>query len=157
MLSFSEPKDADGRAQLDELRSLLNLDANTLDFSIVYGVMPSNNKEIAVLTRSVVDVLVDLSGSIEVPPKHITETRAAPAKVATHAGGRAIDPLLVIHASAGKPDDAAVAVPYHDYWYWISDRDITSKSTFSFLNFIMNLANSGEEDESPSIVLPTGR
>ncbi len=157
VLSIHEPRDADSRAKLDELRMLLNLDPNTLDFSVVYGAIPSSQKEIAFLTRSVMDVLVDLSGSIKVPMQHITETRAAPAKVATYAGGRTIAPLLVIHAGASKPDDAAVAVPYHDHWYWINDRDITSKSTFSFLMFIINLANSGEEDESPSIVLPTGR
>jgi hypothetical protein len=156
ILSIQEPKDADSRANIDELRSLLNLDANTLDFNIVYGATPSSNKEIAILTRSVVDVLADLSGTIEVPAQHIAETRAAPAKVAKQAGGRAIRPLLVIHAGSSKPDDAAVAVPYHKNWYWISDRDISSKNTFSFLLFIMNMSNQGEEDESPSIVLPTG-
>ncbi|SJM93235.1 hypothetical protein [Crenothrix polyspora] len=157
ILSLHEPRDANSRANLDEFRHLLGLDPNTLDFTVVYGVMPANNKEIAILTRSVMDVLVDMSASIEVPRQHITEKRAIEAKVATQAGNRIISPLLVIHAAASKPDDVSVAVPYHDHWYSVSDRDITSKSTFSFLMFIMNLASSGEEEESPSIVLPTGR
>jgi hypothetical protein len=157
ILSLHEPRDANSRANLDEFRHLLGLDPDTLDFTVVYGVMPANNKEIAILTRSVMDVLVDMSASIEVPRQHITEKRAIEAKVATSAGNRVISPLLVIHAAASKPDDVSVAVPYHDHWYSVSDRDITSKSTFSFLMFIMNLASSGEEEESPSIVLPTGR
>lgn len=156
VLSIHEPRDADSRAKIDELRSLLDLDPNTLDFTVVYGSTPSNHKEIALLARSMIDVLADLSGTIEVPRQHISENRAAPAKLASHASGHAIRPLLIIHAGANKPDDAAVAVPYHDYWYWINDRDFNSKNTFSFLMFIMNLANSGEEDESPSIVLPSG-
>lgn len=155
ILSIREPKDADSRAKIDELRRLLDLDAGTLDFSIVYGVMPSSRSEIALLTRSVMDMLADLSGSIEVPAQHLAETRAVPAKLATYAAERPIPPLLVIHAGEDKPDDTAVAVSYQDHWYWINDRDIRSKSTFSFLLFLMNLSNSGEEDESPSIVLPS--
>jgi hypothetical protein len=157
ILSFHESQDAGSRAKIDELRNLLNLDADTLDFDVVYGAMPSGHKEIAILTRAVIDVLTDLSATIEVPRQHIIETRALPAKVATQAGGRVINPLLVVHAGANKPGDTAVAVPYHDHWYWINDRDITSKSTFSFLMFVMNLANTSEEEESPSLVLPTGR
>lgn len=157
VLSLHEPKDTNSRAQLDEFRRLLDLDENTLDFTVVYGVLPTNRQEIAILTRSVIDVLSDLSGTIEVPAKHVAETRAMPSKLITHVEGRTIKPLMIIHTGASKPDDAAVAVPYHDYWYWINDRDFASKSTFSFLMFVMNLANSGENNETPSIVVPTGR
>lgn len=156
LLSFNKPTNADDRAKLNDLRRLLGLDAHTLNFTLVYGVTSPNNKEIAMLTRSVMEVLSDLSAYIEVPAAHIAENRVLPVKVATRTEGRAIVPLMAIHADADKPEDAAVAVPYHGQWYWISDRDIASKSTFSFLMFLMNLVDSGEEQASPSLVLPAG-
>src|SRR5688572_32762668 len=41
--------------------------------------------------------------------------------------------LIQIRSSPGKPADAFVTIPYRDRWYWIDDRDLKSKRTFSFM------------------------
>ena len=153
-LTFRQSSEADTNAKITELRTLLNLDSNTFEFNVVYGAIQADNKQIAMLTRSVIDVLADLSGNIEVPEQHVTENRASPAQAVLSAGGKSIKPVLTIHTSDAKPKDALVAVPYNDYWYWISQRDLTSKTSFSFMLFIFNLNNTVDDTPSPMIVLP---
>lgn len=153
-LTFLQTADADSKAKMTELRSLLNLDPAAFEFNVIYGAIPADNKQIVLLTRSVIDILADLSGNIEVPAQHVTENRVSPALVAVSAGGKNIKPLLTIHSGEAKPEDVLVAVPYNGYWYWIDQRDFVSKSCFSFMLFIFNLNNTVDDTPSPMIVLP---
>ena len=152
--TFRQTTDAGVSAKINELRSLLNLDPNTFEFNVIYGAIPTDNKQIVLLTRSVIDILADLSGNIDVPAQHVAENRASPALATVSAGGKDIKPLLTIHTGETKPKDVLVAVPYNGFWYWIDQRDYVSKSCFSFLLFIFNLNNTVDDTPSPMIVLP---
>ncbi len=56
-----------------------------------------------------------------------------------------------------KPADAFIAVPYRNYWFWIDDRDMRSKTLFSFLMFVFSLTETGGVKEgAPIITVPTG-
>ena len=57
---------------------MLGLDPHTTDINVVYGAIPRDNKEIALLTRSILEVLVDLSTDIEVPAADVQEKRVVP-------------------------------------------------------------------------------
>jgi hypothetical protein len=46
------------------------------EFRIVYGAVPSDNKEIALISRSIFEVLLDISSTIVVPETHVMERRA---------------------------------------------------------------------------------
>lgn len=138
-----------------EFRELLGLDPEVSEFTITYGVTPTAKNEIAILTRSVFDVLTDLSGYIEVPPQHLREHRAFPSQPAASVAGRPLTPLLQIHSGARKSDNAFVAVPYHDQWFWVDDRDIGSKLTLMSLMFVFTLVESHDGAPSPSVVIPT--
>ena len=155
-LTFLKTADADSKAKMNELCALLNLDPNASEFNVIYGAIPADNKQIVLLTRSVIDILSDLSGTIDLPAKHVEENRASPALVSVSAGGKTIKPLLTIHSGEAKPEDVLVAVPYNGYWYWIDQRDFVSKSCFSFMLFIFNLNNTVDDTPSPMLVLPTG-
>ena len=144
------PRTAPGQDAAAELKSLLRLDPRSTDFTIVYGPMSGNPREIPLLTRSMLDVLGELSAGVDVPAEHLAEHRAMPVKPGEK-------PLLRVHAGAGKPADAFIAVPYHGSWYWIDDRDLESKSVFSFLMFLFTLVDGGPDAPAPSIVIPTGK
>jgi hypothetical protein len=58
-----------------EVRKLLGLDPLGKEFNVVYGSIPKDDKEIAILTRSLLQVIVDLSADIEVPAAHVEEKR----------------------------------------------------------------------------------
>jgi hypothetical protein len=138
-----------------EVRKMLGLDLQGNDFRVVYGAIPKDDKEIAILTRSILEVLIDMSADIEVPAADVQEKRVFPTFVETAAGEK-IRPLIRIQNSSGKPDDAFVSVPYRNSYFWIDDRDLMSKKIFSFLMFVFTLVETGEKGTAPVVTIPTG-
>ena len=49
-----------------KVRELLGLDASAQEFNVVYGAYPENDKEIAIQTRSILQVMI-LPGSTRFP------------------------------------------------------------------------------------------
>ncbi|HSB77817.1 MAG TPA: hypothetical protein VLM91_03455 [Candidatus Methylomirabilis sp.] len=138
------------------VRQLLGLDPQAGEFRVVYGAVAADNKEVAMLTRSILDILIDLASFIEVPETHVRERRVTPTAEPEVGPGGPIPPLVRILSSTEKPGDAFVAVPYRDQWYWIDDRDMPSKSLFSFLMFIFTLVETGDKGAPPIVTIPAG-
>jgi hypothetical protein len=139
-----------------EARKILGLDPLAHDFQVVYGAIPKNDKEIAILTRSILDVIIDLSADIEVPTADVRENRVSPTFTEITRAGEKILPLIRVQSSAGKPDDAIVSVRYRNSYFWIDDRDLRSKKIFSFLMFVFTLVETGEKGAAPIVTIPTG-
>jgi hypothetical protein len=138
-----------------EVRKLLGLDPIGKEFSVVYGAISKNDKEIAILTRSILEVIIDISADIEVPAAHVKEKRVSPTYVEEAVKDGKILPLIRIHSSSVKSDDAFVSVPYRDSHFWIDDRDLGSKKIFSFLMFVFTLVETGEKGTAPIVTVPT--
>jgi hypothetical protein len=96
--------------------------------------------------RSFLEVLYFLSQGISIPDEHyekglITVTR--------HPDGSYFDwtavtgELLRVEVAECQPQDASVTVEYRGYWYYIKDSDLNSKSTFSLLLELYNIAIRG--------------
>jgi hypothetical protein len=139
-----------------EVRKILGLDPHGKDFSVVYGAIAKDDKEIAILTRSILEVIIDISADIEVPAAHVEEKRVSPTHVEEATAGGKILPLIRIRSSSGRPDDAFVSVPYRNSYFWIDDRDLMSKKIFSFLMFVFTLVETGEKGTAPIVTIPTG-
>ena len=138
-----------------EVRKLLRLDPQAKEFNVLYGSIPKDDKEIAILTRSLLQVIVDISAGIEVPAVHVEQKRVGPTYVEEAVKDGRILPLVRIHSSSKKPDDAFVSVPYRDSHFWIDDRDLMSKKIFSFLMFVFTLVETGEKGTAPIVTVPT--
>jgi hypothetical protein len=147
-------RDEKAEADSREIRKMLGLDPKAGTFNVVYGSIPSNNKEIALLTRSVLQLIIDLGSFVEVPDVHVAEKRALPTLGEKRADGSPVPPMIRIQSGPRHPGDAFAAVPYRDYWFWIDDRDLMSKATFSFLMFIFNLVDTGSKEGAPVITIP---
>jgi hypothetical protein len=143
-------------ADRDDVRKLLGLDPKTSEFNVVYGSVAANDKEIAILTRSVLEILVDLSSYIDVPSASVEQKRTFPSPAPEFVNGAAVPGLMRILSSLQKPDDAFAAVPYRQYWYWIDDKDFASKRLFSFIMFLFTLTDSGEKQGAPIVTIPAG-
>ena len=137
------------------VRKTLGLSTEADAFTVVYGSVARDDTEIAILTRSILEVLVDMSADIAVPDADVQEKRVSPAFVET-AAGENIRPLIRVHSSPGKPADAFVSVPYRNSYFWIDDRDLMSKKIFSFLMFVFTLVETGEKGTAPIVTIPTG-
>ena len=156
LMIFGQNPTAETAADIAEVRQILRLDPKARELSVVYGSVASNDKEIALLTRTMLEILVDLGSYIQVPLANLEEGRTYPTPPAETANGAAVVPLIQILSSAEPPKDAFAAVPYRNVWYWIDDKDFRSKSFFSFVMFLFTLTETGDKQGAPVITLPAG-
>ena len=136
------------------IREMLGLAPDAREYMIFYGSLAENDREIAILTRSMLDIMVELGSYIEVPAKDIEEggVRAA---VQPMDASLMIPPLIKIRSSASKPTKAYVSVYYEGSWFWIDNRDFDSKRTFSFLMMLFSLTETGVKAAAPIVTVPT--
>jgi len=121
---------------------------------VVYGSMPSGDEEVALLTRSIIEILSDISSTIEVPAEHVAEQRVPPTMESEGVGIKGS--MVRILYSSEKPADDFASVPYRDSWFWIDDRDYQSKKLFSFLMFVMTLTETGGKEGAPVVTISAG-
>jgi hypothetical protein len=139
-----------------EVRKLLGLDPQSNEFSVVYGSVAANDKEIAILTRSMLEILSDLASYIDVPAIDVEQKRTFPSLAPEFSNGATVPPLMRILSSPQKPNDSFAAVPYRQEWYWIDDKDFASKKLFSFIMFLFTLTDTGDKQGAPIITVPAG-
>ena len=155
MVVFEPKEDAALQAEVAETSGLLGLAPGTKDIRVVYGSTASTNTEIAMQTRSMLQILMDLATQIEVPEKDVAEKRVSPTFHGDPALAEYAAPLVRIRCSPDNPPDAFVSVPYRGQWFWIDDRDCPSKSIFSFLMFMFSLTETGGKGEAPVVTIST--
>jgi hypothetical protein len=143
-------------AELGAVKKLLGLDPDRRQFKVVYGALPLNDQEIAMQSRSMLEIFFELGSYIEVPEPHVAQQRATPnlSKAADTTAG--VMPLMRVRSDAEEPDDAYVAVRYRDHWFWLDDQDFKSKRMFSFLMFLFSMAETGAPAQKPVLTIPAG-
>ena len=151
MFFTREPLSPEVQAERAELRKILHLHPDRMDFQIVYGADTDRDDVVAMQTRSAMQILGILSSFIAVPEEHVREGMAFPA--APPASG--LPPLISIASGSSKPAGAFAAVYYRDLWFWIDDRDLRSKSIFTFLLILMTLADTTDKAPAPVLTIPT--
>jgi hypothetical protein len=141
-------------ADARRVRALLGLAAGTAEFEVAYGLVPRNDHEVALLTRSMLELLIELGFAVDLPAAHVSDGRATPglaqAGAAPQAGG-----IVHIRSGTAMPADSYAAVPYKGHWYWIDDNDIASKRTFTFLLILSSLAETGQGLATPVVTVPS--
>ena len=142
-------------ADIHELRQLLRLDPDASEFSLAFGSSATNDKEVAVLTRSLMHQMATMASQVDVPDEDVNQGRATPGwEAVTHAHDTNAVRLIEIHSSKSKPAEAFVTVSYRNHWFWIDDRDLKSKRVFSFMMMLFTLADTGEKEPLPLITIP---
>ena len=141
-------------AESAELRQLLRLDPLAKDLRLSYGQIAEDNREVAVLTRSVMQMMNVLASHAEIPEGDVTEGRANPGWESAGPGVESRSKFR-LRCSKEKPKDAFVSVPYRDHWFWIDDRDMASKRHFAFVMFLFTLADTADRGGEPVLTIPT--
>lgn len=142
-------------ATAKKVRDLLGLNPDAQEFRLALGTVPQDDKEIAMLTRSMIEILGEASAGVEIPASDFEEGRVS--KIGTPGSPSDLPPrfLIRVRSSTSRPDAsvAFVAVPYHNYWFWVDDRDVTSKRGLSFLMILFTLVESGPTAAPPVLSL----
>lgn len=133
-----------------EVRELLGIHGEHLDFRLVYSPMPGGPGELGVGTRSLWQILGALAMGVNIPDAH-RERHLVPPLMEIPEEQSA---LLRVHSGPSKPDDAYVTVPYEDAWFWVANDDWQSKRTFTSILFLFTLADSGGTEQLPTITIP---
>jgi len=139
--------------QIDEFRGLLGLDPDAYEFKLVHGATAMGNQEIALLTRSVIHMIQAMAMRAEMPQAHIQEGRAVPG-ILDNEQVKGDDQQVLIRCTKSKPKDAFVTVEYRDHWFWVDDRDLRAKRSFTFTMLLFALADPGEVHNLPVVTIP---
>lgn len=148
---FGSSRNAD---KIDALLNILGAPDWGNEFRLIYGRLPKQLGDVAVLTRSIYGVLQDISLEVDIPPEDI-EAGAATAGIpltSRAAGWR----LLQIRSGNTQPKTAAVAVKYRGHWFWIDETDIRSKQVFTSILILFNMAGTEKALLAPVITVPAG-
>jgi hypothetical protein len=124
------------------------------EINLTFGANPRGDKEIAVLSRSMLGVLQEVAQGIDVPSAHVSQGRTGPTSRNPDAADPQDRPLVRILSGDKPPADAYAAVRYRGAWYWINDEDLASKGVFSFLMMFFSLAETGVVAQPPLITIP---
>ena len=140
-------------AQVLEIEKLLKLPKDTHSFRLVYSPVRGRGQELAVGSRSIIQMLNALAMLVEVPEADIRDKRTVPA---ADMSAWADAPLRIRCATEQPKDDAFVAIQYRHHWFWIDDQDWKSKRTFSAIMFLFTLNESSTvEERLPMLTIPT--
>jgi hypothetical protein len=142
--------DPDLARELDEVRKMLHLDPKASEFRVVFGADTSRPNEIAILSRSVLRILSELSASVDVPVEDLASGSAP--SIGEQPGDA--EPSFHVLSADQKPCDPFVAVCYEGHWFWIEKSDFRSKRTLSYLLVLLALADTGAKENLPVITIP---
>lgn len=134
------------------VKDTLGIKPEVKEIPLTFGVPHHAGDEIALLTRSMWEILAELSAGVEVPEQDLTEGRAT--ATPRLSGRPGIMPIAHIHAGSEPPADAYIAARYRDRWFWIDDRDIGSKRVFTFLMVFSSIAETGAAPQVPILTIP---
>jgi hypothetical protein len=154
LIIFGPSRDPEIAAQSGEVRSLLGLKKEIREIRVRYGGYSGKDDEIDLMTRSMLQVMLELAATVQVPEAEVAEGRATPGLVDTPSTGAAEKPLVSILSGDSAPKDACVAVEYRGRWFWIPDTDIQSKATFGFVMLLFSISGTGTKSGAPVVTVP---
>jgi hypothetical protein len=147
------------RAETQELVELLSLTPGRRYYEIVSRVGQINPDQISVVPRSVTAAMYYASQAVEV---HQEDEEKGCVTVTLDAEGNRFDWKEVTEdffyvQSRAEPTDAYVSINYRGHWFFISDADLESKSTFVLLTTVLALQAGGVPSTGPVLTLPVSR
>ena len=154
LIVFGPSPDPQIEAKREEIRGILGLTPGIREIRVYYGGYSGKGDEIALLTRSMLQVMLELAVVVQVPDTDVAAGRAAPGLVGTRPAGAPHGPLVTILSGASAPGDAYAAVEYHGRSFWIPDTDIQSKYSFAFVMMLFSISGTGLKAAAPVVTVP---
>lgn len=139
-------------AKIAEVRALLRLVRPAQGYFVRYGGYSGKSDEIAMSTRSMLQVMLELGVLAQVPEADVAAGKATPGS--TGASAAATPPLLSVMSGASLPSDVYVGVPYKGRWFWISDTDVRSKLIFGSVMLLFSISEVGVKSAPPVVTVP---
>lgn len=136
-----------------EIRRLLKLPEGQQRLVLTYSPMRGADNELAVNSRSMLQIIGAFATYMDVPEAHLNDHSATPA-FETKGAEVGRKTAVRIYSGKVKPADAFVAVPYRDHWFWIENGDWQTKRALTAVMFFFTLSETVAEDKLPLITIP---
>lgn len=138
-----------------EVRRLLRLPEERQKFVLKYSPARGEEDELAVNSRSMLQIMAAFSSYMDVPEEHLKDRSAVPTAPITESG-RPGKQESRIHIRSGKekPEHAYTAVHYRNHWFWIDDSNWQAKRALVAVMFFFTLAETGGNNRLPVITIP---
>jgi hypothetical protein len=156
LTTFPPNRNPRAEAKSEEVRSLLGLRPSLQKFTVYYGGYSGRDDEISMMTRSMLQVMLELAAVIRVPQSEDSERRVTPGLVEVQANSSQTSAILNILSGSSPPTDASIEVQYNGSWFWIADTDVWSKSVFAAVLLLFNVSNIGIKGTGPIVTIPAG-
>ena len=135
-----------------EVRRLLKLPADQTRFTLVYSPVRGAENQLAVSSRSMLQIMGAFASYLDVPEAHLKDHIALPAF--EHATPEGVQNVVQIHSGKDQPLNPFAAVSYRDHWFWIDDGDLQTKRALTAVVYFFTLADTGAKDNLPLITIP---
>jgi hypothetical protein len=135
-----------------EIRRLLNLTEGREKFLLTYSPGRGGEGELAVNSRSILQVMGAFSSYLDVPEAHVKDRSVPPGLENTpsdHGQNK-----IQIRSGREKPENAYTAVNYRGHWFWIDESNWQTKRALSAIVFFFTLAGTGGAENLPMITIP---
>src|ERR1700720_668973 len=154
VLIFGPSKDPQLAARGRELKSILGIKPDLRELKVNYGGYSGKDDEIDMMTRSMLQIMLEFAAVVQVPEADVVHGKATPGLVETQAPVALNGPPLRVLVTDTPPQDAYVAVQYDRRWFWIADTDIQSKNTFAIIMLLFSIADTGVKGSAPAVTIP---
>ena len=138
--------------QTAEVRRLLKLPAEGQKYTLAYSPVRGADNELAVNSRSMLQIMGAFASYLDVPEAHLKEHSAVPAFEKAAPASR--QDVVRIYSGKSKPAHAFAAVHYREHWFWIDDGDWQTKRALTAVMFFFTLAETGSSEKLPLITIP---
>jgi hypothetical protein len=157
VLIFGPSKDPDLAARGREIKGILGIKPDLKELKVNYGGYSGKDDEIDMMTRSMLQIMLEFAAVVQVPQSDVEQGKATPGLADTQAPGALIAPPLRVLVADTPPKDADVAVQYDNRWFWIADTDIQSKYTFAIIMLLFSIADTGVRGSAPVVTIPANQ
>jgi len=140
--------------ELEAVGRILGIDPDAEEFDVVYGSVASGGREIAIETRSILQIIAEIGSQIDISQKDLDEGRTYRVS-GDETGVDDYGKLIHIHSGTERPKSAYTSIAYRGQWFWIDDRDVPSKRTFAFVMLLFSLTETGGQGNAPIVTVPT--
>ncbi len=140
-------------AKIAEVRSILHLSGTSRSHRIFFGGYSGKGDDIAMTTRSMLQIMIELGVMAQVPDADVAAGKAAPG-ASTARPPEAGSALINILSGPKPPADAYVAIPYKGEWFWIADNDLRSKNLFVAVMLLFSISDVGVRTPAPVVTVP---
>ena len=156
LITFPPRDNHQAMAERKEVRRMLGLNPSAERFTVYYGGYSGRDDEIAMMTRSMMQIMLELAVGVQVPRGDLAQGRVAPGQVeGAGQGTLPWAPSVNIFSGSTPPSNASVSVEYDQQWFWIADTDFRSKAAFASVMLLFSISDVGEKGGGPIVTVPT--